>query len=105
MNLGLGSVGGFLPTIVKGFGYTNAQAQLYTVPPYAVCVVFMFLLTSYSDRYQTRGIPTACVFIIGLIGWTILYAIDPRPGHGNLHARYFAVICVVTAGYSAIPLM
>lgn len=30
MNLGLGSVTGFLPTIVKGLGYSNADAQLYT---------------------------------------------------------------------------
>ena len=27
MNLGLGSVGGFLPTIIKGLGYTNAQVS------------------------------------------------------------------------------
>jgi MFS family permease len=28
LNLGLGSVGGFLPTIIKGLGYTNAQASV-----------------------------------------------------------------------------
>lgn len=39
MNLGLGSVGGFLPTIIKGLGYSNADAQLYTVPPYVVSLV------------------------------------------------------------------
>ena len=27
LNLGLGSVGGFLPTIIKGLGYTNAQVR------------------------------------------------------------------------------
>ena len=27
MNMGLGSVGGFLPTIIKGLGYTNAQVS------------------------------------------------------------------------------
>lgn len=36
MNLTLGSVTSYLPAIVKGLGYTNARAQLYTVPPYAV---------------------------------------------------------------------
>lgn len=30
MNLGLGSVGGYLPTIIKGLGYSSADAQLYT---------------------------------------------------------------------------
>lgn len=28
MNLTLGSVSGFLPTIVKSLGYSNAQAQV-----------------------------------------------------------------------------
>jgi hypothetical protein len=31
MNLGLGSVGGFLPTIIKGLGYTEARAQSFTL--------------------------------------------------------------------------
>lgn len=44
MNLTLGSVSGFLPTIVKNLGYTNAQAQLFTVPPYAVTLVAMYAL-------------------------------------------------------------
>ncbi len=30
MNLGLGSVSGFLPTIVRELGYTAARAQLFT---------------------------------------------------------------------------
>ena len=36
MNLGLGSVSGFLPTIIKGLGYAEARAQLFTGkhPPY-----------------------------------------------------------------------
>ena len=28
MNLGLGSVSAYLPTIIKGLGYTNAEAQV-----------------------------------------------------------------------------
>jgi hypothetical protein len=42
-------------------GYSNANAQLYSVPPYAVTVGFMFLLTSFSDRKQTRGYVTVAV--------------------------------------------
>lgn len=119
MNLGLGSVGGFLPTIskllssilafsvltfsllVKGFGYTNAQAQLYTVPPYVVALVVMLLISTYSDHYQTRGIPVAFVFLVGIIGWTLLYTITPvKASESMLAARYFACICIVVSGYS-----
>ncbi|KAJ7176139.1 major facilitator superfamily domain-containing protein [Mycena crocata] len=106
MNLGLGSVGGFLPTIIKGLGYSNADAQLYTVPPYVVALVFMLLMSSYSDRYQTRGIPVAIVFCIAITGWSLLLGVSPiKPTEAALNARYFGCICVVTAGYSNIPLI
>ncbi|GAA5832322.1 hypothetical protein JCM3766R1_002381 [Sporobolomyces carnicolor] len=106
MNLGLGSVSGFLPTIVKGLGYTNADAQLFTVPPYVVALVFMLLITTYSDRYQTRGFPIMSVFAIGIVGWSILLGVNPHhASHAALHTRYFGCICVVVAGYSAIPLI
>jgi hypothetical protein len=32
MNLTLASVGGFLPTIIKGFGYSNAQVRPLYIP-------------------------------------------------------------------------
>ncbi|KAJ7917718.1 major facilitator superfamily domain-containing protein [Mycena leptocephala] len=106
MNLGLGSVGGFLPTIIKGLGYSNADAQLYTVPPYVVSLVFMLLIATYSDRYQTRGVPVAGVFCIAIVGWAILFSVSPvHASHSALHARYFGCICVVTAGYANIPLI
>ncbi|KAJ7506104.1 major facilitator superfamily domain-containing protein [Mycena galericulata] len=106
MNLGLGSVGGFLPTIIKGLGYSNAQAQLYTVPPYVVSLVFMLLIASYSDHYQTRGIPVVSVFSISIIGWGILLGVSPiHPSAMGLHARYFGCICIVTSGYANIPLI
>ncbi|WVQ82750.1 hypothetical protein IAT38_004882 [Cryptococcus sp. DSM 104549] len=102
MNLTLGSVGGFLPTIIKGFGYTNARAQLFTVPPYAVALVFMLLLTTFSDKKQTRGLPAASVFCLGIIGWAILLSV---PANTHYSARYFACICIVTAGYTNIPII
>ncbi|KAJ7778849.1 major facilitator superfamily domain-containing protein [Mycena maculata] len=106
MNLGLGSVGGFLPTIIKGLGYTNAKAQLFTVPPYVVTLVFMLLISTYSDRFQTRGVPVACVFLVSVVGWGILLGISPiDPTHTALHTRYFGCICIVAAGYANIPLI
>jgi len=100
-------VGGFLPTIIKGFGSaSNARAQLLTVPPYAVALVFMLLLTSFSDYRQSRGIPVAAVFCIGVVGWSILLGVPAA--HVTTHqysARYFGVICVVVAGYTNIPLV
>lgn len=52
------------PTIVKGLGYSAARAQLFTVPPYAVALVFSaystvsdFEADKYisADSYQLFG--------------------------------------------------
>ncbi|BEI84346.1 hypothetical protein CcaverHIS002_0409500 [Cutaneotrichosporon cavernicola] len=107
MNLTLGSVGGFLPTIIQdGFGYSAARAQLMTVPPYAVALVFMLLLTTFSDWKQARGIPAACVFALGIIGWAVLMSVPPKHATAaQFSARYFACILIVTAGYTNIPII
>ncbi|UJR11614.1 hypothetical protein I4U23_015796 [Adineta vaga] len=43
------SISGFLPTIITSLEYTNAQAQLYSVPPY-VCVAVPLLLSWVSNN-------------------------------------------------------
>ncbi|KAL7411142.1 major facilitator superfamily domain-containing protein [Mrakia frigida] len=106
MNLGLGSVSAYLPTIIKGLGYTNAEAQLYTVPPYAVSLVFMLMVTTISDRYQQRAMPIMMVFLVGVVGWSLLLGVSPVGAtEGALRARYFGCFCVVAAGYTNIPLI
>jgi hypothetical protein len=66
----------------------------------------MMLLSTFSDRQKTRGFPVAAVFIIGIVGWSLLYGISPvHASHSDLHVRYFGCICVVVAGYAAIPLI
>lgn len=62
----------------------------------------MLLLTTYSDRRQTRGIPIAVVFILGLVGWAVLLSV---PATTHYSARYFACILIVTAGYANLPLL
>ena len=92
--------------MIKTQTIAHIQAQLFTVPPYAVALVFMLLMTTFSDRYQTRALPAASVFIIGIVGWTILLTVNAhKPTASELHARYFGCICVVTAGYTNIPLI
>lgn len=123
MNLTLGSVTGFLPTIIKGcvyrcalhlaqalivaytfcgiyrLGHTDAAAQLFTVPPYAVAFVTMYLISYFSDRMKLRGPFVAGVFTISIVGWLILLL-----ELTNERVRYFACICIVIGGYNNIPL-
>lgn len=44
MSLPLYTLSLFLPTIIKQLGYTAAQAQLMTIPPYAVATVLTVIV-------------------------------------------------------------
>ncbi|ORY27004.1 MFS general substrate transporter [Naematelia encephala] len=100
MQLSLSSLSGFFPTIIKSLGYTNAEAQLYTVPPYAVGFVFMILVNFASDRTRLRGPFIILVFFINVLGFVLLITVV-----SNEHARYFACFCIVIGGYCTIPLI
>jgi cyanate permease len=50
------SISVFLPTIVRGLGYTNETAQLMTVPPYFVACLFTIAGGWLADRQGQRGI-------------------------------------------------
>ncbi|PIL23422.1 MFS general substrate transporter [Ganoderma sinense ZZ0214-1] len=96
-NCALASISAFLPTIIKTFGYTNARAQLLTVPPYAVAAVFLCLNSYVSDRLQSRGPFVAGVSALAAVGYVILLAVPE-----NVHARYFATFCIVSGTYTTI---
>ena len=91
INLTLGSIGGFLPTIIKTLGHSNAQAQLYTVPPYEYATV--------SDRLPCRGLFVSGVLALTCIGWIILLAVVNNP-----HAPYFATFLITMGAFTGIPL-
>ena len=50
------SISIFLPTIVKGLGYTNEVAQLMTVPPYVIACLCTIGGGFLADRHRQRGI-------------------------------------------------
>ena len=68
--------------VIKNLGYSNADAQLFTVPPYACALVVMYLLNYFSDRTQKRGPFLMFSFALGIIGWAMLLGVTH-----NLHAR------------------
>lgn len=60
----------FLPTIIKNLGYTAAQAQLLTVPPYAAATCMTITVAVLSERYRLRApfiMGSSCLAIIGYI--------------------------------------
>lgn len=69
------------------------------MPPYAVALVTMYLVSYASDRAKMRGPFVVTIFLVSIVGWLILLTVRE-----NNHARYFACICVVIGGYNNIPL-
>ncbi|KAJ7468015.1 MFS general substrate transporter [Mycena latifolia] len=100
LNCALASISAFLPTILATFGFTNAIAQLLTVPPYAVAAILLLSFSYASDRLQSRGIFMAIASTISGIGYVLLLTVP-----GNVHVRYFAVFCIVSGTYTTIGII
>jgi len=100
LNCALASTSAFLPTIIKTFGYTSANAQLLTVPPYACAALVLTITAWVSDRLQSRGIPCAVSSLFAAIGYLLLLTVPD-----NVHVRYFGVFCVVSGTYTHIGLI
>lgn len=49
------SISLFAPTIVSGLGYQGLDAQLFTVPPYAIAFVITVGVSWLSDKYEMRS--------------------------------------------------
>ncbi|OZJ03566.1 hypothetical protein BZG36_03097 [Bifiguratus adelaidae] len=80
INLTLGSISGFLPTIIKTMGYSSVNAQLYTVPPYAVALVYMTIVSNISDRLKIRGLFVFMNGMVAAIGFIILITVQQNQG-------------------------
>ncbi|KAF8635367.1 hypothetical protein AX15_000372 [Amanita polypyramis BW_CC] len=100
LNCALASISAFLPTIIVSFGYSNAKAQLFTIPPYAVSAVVLIIFSFASDKLQIRGIPIVMASTISAIGYLLLLVV-----HYNRHVRYFAIFCITSGTYTSIGLI
>jgi MFS family permease len=85
----------FVPTLLRELGWTSTQAQLLSVPPYAVAAVATILLGYISDRKKKRGIYIASVIILPIIGFGILRF------SRSVNARYAAIYLNAIGAFSA----
>jgi hypothetical protein len=71
LGVGVSSISLLSPTMVQGLSYTDLQAQLFSVPPYACAYVVTLLAAMYSDKKKARGIVAGASFSIGAISFII----------------------------------
>ncbi len=62
----------FLPSFIAAFGYTNIDAQLFSVIPYAVAFVTLLSLSVFSDRINLKGSFIIVGLTSALIGYIML---------------------------------
>jgi MFS family permease len=64
----------FLPTILLGMGHKGTQAQLLSVPPYAVAATVTVIIGYIADKTKQRGLCNLVISAIGCVGFAMLLA-------------------------------
>ncbi|KAI6128320.1 major facilitator superfamily domain-containing protein [Pisolithus thermaeus] len=87
----------FEPTIVAGLGYAGRQAQLMSVPPFALAFLASMISAFISDRYGCRGLTVIFFSIWCMIGFSVFYATTSQ------HAQYASLFFSVAGAYAVAP--
>jgi MFS family permease len=90
----------FLPTIIASLGYSNADAQLLSVPPFVGASLYTVLVGWLSDRTGVRGPFIACNLFIEVIGYALAYTTNGSGGQG-----YAACMICALGAYSNISMV
>lgn len=77
-NISLASFSTFLPVILRELGYSKLDAQLLTLPVYAVAAVSVLTMAFFSDRFKRRGYFMIGVFALLFTGWLLLLVSKSR---------------------------
>ncbi|KAJ7187887.1 major facilitator superfamily domain-containing protein [Mycena filopes] len=80
----------FTPTIVQELGFSAANAQLLTIPPFFAGCIATIGVGFLSDRYNLRGPFIVGPCLVALVGYLILYN-TKSPGAGYVGAVLAAV--------------
>ncbi|KAG1736554.1 MFS general substrate transporter [Suillus lakei] len=63
----------FSPTIISELGYSAANAQLLSVPPFVAGCIGTIIVGIYSDKHNLRGPYIVGGALVSLVGYILLY--------------------------------
>ncbi|KAJ7213290.1 major facilitator superfamily domain-containing protein [Mycena rebaudengoi] len=89
----------FIPTIIKGLGFSSAKAQLMSTPPYVFASIVIIFTTRLSDKTKMRGPFILAVAIVGIIGYSVWYSTT------SATAGYVAAFFACTGTFTNIALI
>ncbi|KAK4445102.1 major facilitator superfamily domain-containing protein [Podospora aff. communis PSN243] len=91
----------FAPSITAGLGFKDLQAQLMTVPPYAVAYVTQILVSWSADHFNARALHTAVFAVVGAVGFMASALLPPDA----YQSRYGCFIVACAGAFACIPPM
>jgi MFS family permease len=99
LDVSAGTISYFIPTIVANLGYSSAQAQLMTAPPYVFAAILALSNGFHADRTQERGYHVAAPMLMAMVGFIISAAST------NTGALYFALFLCAGGIWSTISII
>ncbi|KAF2261853.1 MFS nicotinic acid transporter-like protein Tna1 [Lojkania enalia] len=103
MSLPLYTLSLFLPTIIKDMGYTSAQSQLLSIPPYALATIFTVFWAIISEKYGRRAPFIITTSSIAIIGYIILLANKNPTGRPGV--SYVGTVFAAIGIYPSVALV
>ncbi|PIL34436.1 MFS general substrate transporter [Ganoderma sinense ZZ0214-1] len=89
----------FSPTIVSGLGYEGLDAQLFTVPPYAIAFVITVMVAWVSDKYEIRSLGCSISMLIAGACFVVEGALPAE----SFKLRYVFFIIALSFAFACIP--
>lgn len=83
----------FLPTIIRGMGYTNLEANYLTVPVYLVGTLTVVISSTISDKIKLRAIVMAVALLGPILGYAMII------GSASKAVGYAAMFLCSTGGF------
>jgi cyanate permease len=84
VNLPICTLGLFLPTIITELGYTAAQAQLLSIPPYVGAFTLTMTFVLFAERTKLRAPFIISSSSVAIVGYIILIASNrPTVSYGG----------------------
>ena len=89
----------FTPTIIHDLGFSAADAQLLSVPPFVCGCIFTVIIGIYSDKLNLRGPFVVLGATVSMVGYIIAY-MTSKPGPG-----YAAAVIAASGVFPTIPVI
>lgn len=92
-----------LPSIVKGMGFTNTNAQLMTVPAYVAGGISSVFFAQLSDHFNWRMPFVAIPMALITIGYAVIISFNGELSGSHLGPGYFAIVLTTMGIYPVQP--